>query len=816
MHSFTRWLTWSWRDLRGHWPRVVVIALIIALGTGAYAGLSSNAQWRLVSADHNYELLNMYDLRVRLASGSLVAEGSLSGQIAAMDHPEWVTAAEERLIIPTQVDASANGETILVRGAVIGVPVDAPGAPTVNAVYAGAGRALTSDDDGAPVALIERNFAMFYDLDDTQTIQLGGGHTIDVVGHGITPEYFMVQPEGELFFSQANYAAVFTSLATAQTVTGAEGMVNDLVVTLADGVDPDAAADELTAALAAGIPDVGTSIMHTVDDPTHTILYEDVENDQAFYNMLAAIIFLGAVAAAFNLTNRLVEQQRREIGIAMALGVPRAKIALRPMLVGVQIAVLGVAFGVAVGWLITLAMRDLLESFLPFAEFLTPFQTGLFTTAALIGFCVPLIATAIPVWRAVRVLPVDAIRTGHLASRGGGLAPLVQRIPLPGDSFSKMPFRNLVRAPRRSILTIVGIAAAISALVMIVGAIDSFVGAIDRGEIVATSGDPDRVIVDLNTVYPEDDPEIVAVTSVDGVAAAGPSLQVGGALVGEDTEFDVVFRFVDFNDDIFVPEASEGDVPGAGEVLLSTKAASDLGVGLGDTVILRHPQRQGLFAFTLVETPYTVSGIHDHPFRIYTYLPKEAEADMGLAGLANGVDITPGPGVSVGDLQRSLFASSSVVSVQRADSQATIIRDFLDSFIQVFQLFEGIVLLLAVLIAFNAAGIGVEERRREHATMFAYGVPRWKAVRIIVVESLTIGIFATALGIVGGLGLLWWFLYVLAPQSMPALGFNIVLEPASIALAVVIGVLAVGAAPLLTAPRRLRRMDIPSTLRVME
>ena len=33
------WLRWSWRDLRARWLQVVAIALIIALGTGVFAGL---------------------------------------------------------------------------------------------------------------------------------------------------------------------------------------------------------------------------------------------------------------------------------------------------------------------------------------------------------------------------------------------------------------------------------------------------------------------------------------------------------------------------------------------------------------------------------------------------------------------------------------------------------------------------------------------------------------------------------------------------------------------------------------------------------
>lgn len=37
------WLRWSWRDLRRRWLMVSAIALIIAIGTGVYAGFTSMA-----------------------------------------------------------------------------------------------------------------------------------------------------------------------------------------------------------------------------------------------------------------------------------------------------------------------------------------------------------------------------------------------------------------------------------------------------------------------------------------------------------------------------------------------------------------------------------------------------------------------------------------------------------------------------------------------------------------------------------------------------------------------------------------------------
>jgi putative ABC transport system permease protein len=63
--------------------------------------------------------------------------------------------------------------------------------------------------------------------------------------------------------------------------------------------------------------------------------------------------------------------------------------------------------------------------------------------------------------------------------------------------------------------------------------------------------------------------------------------------------------------------------------------------------------------------------------------------------------------------------------------------------------------------------------------------------------------------------LLSWLIGELLPTTLPHLEIVTALAGQTIAIAVVLGVVAVGLAPVLTV-RKLRRMDIPSTLRVVE
>jgi putative ABC transport system permease protein len=210
MGSLSLWLRWSWRDLRSRWVQVVVIALIIALGVGAYSGLTSTTKWRKATADNGYGVLNMYDLRVQLADDSAVDAGSMLAVVAAADTGGVITAAEERLQVPIQVSTVTPDGDVVVRGLVIGVPVENDG-PTVNSIHVDEGRPLDDNDRGEPTALIERNFALYYDLDGEGMLTLSGGREIAFVGHALTPEYFLVTSEGGGFFAQASFAAVFTS-----------------------------------------------------------------------------------------------------------------------------------------------------------------------------------------------------------------------------------------------------------------------------------------------------------------------------------------------------------------------------------------------------------------------------------------------------------------------------------------------------------------------------------------------------------------------------------------------------------------------------
>ena len=155
-------LRWAGRDLRRRWAQVLAIALIIAIGTGVYAGLGSTAKWRRESNDASFALVHMYDLRVTAAEGADAPAGQMAAVLATLPDPGMVATAEERFIADTQVDASTASRSILVPGRLVGMDLSG-GGPHINSTYVapGGGRVLSEADGGRPVVLVERNFADF-------------------------------------------------------------------------------------------------------------------------------------------------------------------------------------------------------------------------------------------------------------------------------------------------------------------------------------------------------------------------------------------------------------------------------------------------------------------------------------------------------------------------------------------------------------------------------------------------------------------------------------------------------------------------------
>ena len=810
-------LRWSLRDARRRWIQIVAIGFTLAIGIGLYAGLSSVTQWRLVSIDKSIEATRMYDLRATVSEGGDVPAGSLARIASGID---GIDGYNERLLFDTQVETTAGGEELLVHGRIVGMDVSGS-EPVVNDVYLIDDAARPASGTAIPQVLVNRSFATFWDLPPSGTLTVGGDIDVEYVGSAVSPEFFLII-EGNGSLGKSNLAVLFAPLAAAQDISGRTGTVNDLVLTLEPGADAAAVTEQLIEA-AASQQGVLLDVLTREETPSFIGLTGSPEIDQGIYNAISLLLFVGAAFAALNFSARMVEAQRREIGNSMAVGERPRSIVIRPLLIGLQIGIIGMILGVAVGYAIAFQTVSVVQEVAWLPIFEQPFQSGIYAQAMALGFAVPVLAVLWPVLRAVRVKPVDAIRSSHLASRGGSLGPIISRIPLPGRSLERMPFRNLMRAPRRTFLTLLTFTMSLAIMFAMLGLGSTFTATLDDGNEELLGGNPDRFIVQLDSFYPVNGPQVTDVLTDPTVQLGEPAMVLGANVaaaaaddVADPIRLDLAVRFVDFGSTVWTPTATQGSLsPRSPGIVLADKAARDFGVGVGDEVVVTHPALvDGAFTYSTRTVP--VAAIHPHPLRLNAYMDISQASTWGFGGLANIVTGVPADGSTLNDVKRALFGSGTGVAlVQGLNETFQSLEDSLEQSSSVFLITRIFVIFLVMLIAFNTANINVDERSRDHATMFAYGIPVRRVIANLSVEGLLLGVVAVVLGGLFGYALLLWMALFQMPTAVPDVGMIVSVRWWEMAASFIVALAAIALAPVFPG-RKLKNMFIPGQLRVME
>ena len=199
---------------------------------------------------------------------------------------------------------------------------------------------------------------------------------------------------------------------------------------------------------------------------------------------------------------------------------------------------------------------------------------------------------------------------------------------------------------------------------------------------------------------------------------------------------------------------------------------------------------------------YTLSGIGRFgsgiplggaSFALFT-LP-EAQAITGKVGELDNIDVEASSGVSPDELSTRINAvlpqdAEAKTGAEDAAQQSADIKEgfgFLTTFLLVF---AGISVFVGAFLIFNTFSITVAQRTREFGMLRTLGASSRQVLTTVISEALLLGIIASALGIVAGLGFV-----ALVTGAFKAIGFElpqsgIVLTADSIIVPLIVGIVA--------------------------
>jgi putative ABC transport system permease protein len=713
-----------------------------------------------------------------------------------------------------------------------GKPIQPGGAPTIAASVGDArlsgdfsyreGRAPVGGGEVAIDAATAKK-AGFQLGDPVDVLDQGGRRTftmVGVVGFGKTDSLL-----------GATLAAF--DLPTAQDVVGKPGKVDEVDVKAVDGVTATQLRDRIAAALPADVEAV-TGAQVAADGSA--AVRDALGIFTKVLLVFAGVSLLVGSFVIWNTFNVLVAQRRREVALLRAVGATR-----RQVLSGVLVeaALVGLVAG-AIGLLSGVGLAAGIRSLLKVAGIEIPttspaIETRTVAAAFAVGLVVTMVAAVAPAWSATRVAPMEALRDAVRGTIGigrarrtlgwtllvvgaGGLTwvtvagnlrwwtviatlvafaglvvvgpVLAQRTAQLADRGTRgqgwrLAARNVARNPRRAASTALALTIGLTVVVAVAVTAASMRASVSDA---VAGGNRSDLILQPAGVGAGMSPSIADLLRTRSDLSHVVEFRESSARV---EGRDVLLTGVDTRglEDVIDLGIETGglDALTPGHVLLSSEAAADLGVGVGDAVRLTYPETGGrdvVVAGTfskgmLINASYIVP-LTDYAANVTAHLDaaimlkKSAAADAAELKAAVKSSLRDFPNVTVSDPEELT-----------ADAQQSVN--------QLLGLVTALLLLavvVAVLGIVNTLALSVVERRRELGLMRAVGATRRQVRSTVRRESVLMSLLGGLTGITLGTGAGVALSRALVAEGLTTVAVPVVTLAVYLVVATAVGILA--------------------------
>src|SRR6516164_2824211 len=307
---------------------------------------------------------------------------------------------------------------------------------------------------------------------------------------------------------------------------------------------------------------------------------------------------------------------------------------------------------------------------------------------------------------------------------------------------------------------------------------------------------------------------LATVRAVKGVRAAEPQQLGVAVVVGRNG------KLLDANPNLSVPLALgwqdtpalnpmtlvSGHGPRAPNEIVIERASAKKGhFGVGDTVYVVDPAGS---------QPYRIAGVatyggadNDAGAQVVAFTQETASRVIGTPGRYSAIEVVAAPGYSQQQVAANIRAAihepgTEVITGTQAAAEAR--RDTGASlrFVNIFLLtFAIVALVVGSFVIYNTFTITVAQRTKETALLRAIGAKRRQVMRSIRLEALLTGVFASTAGVILGIGLAQGLRLVLSAFGMELPSGSAVIEPRTVVVSMVTGIVVTVAAAWLPARR---------------
>jgi putative ABC transport system permease protein len=801
------------RDLASLRGQALAISLVVACGVASFVSMRSTYRSLLLSQSAYYAEYRFADVFAQLKR----APERVAARIQAVS---GVAAVETRVVQEVTLDVPGLAEPAV--GRLVSIP-EHPGA-MLNGLFLRQGR--YPEFGRSEEVLISEAFAEANGLKaggHVDAILNGKWKRLRIVGIALSPEYIYAVRGGSILPDNRRFGILWMNRRAIAPAFDMDGAFNDVALVLARGaVEADVIA-ELDRLLE---PYGCLGAYGRAEQVSHTFISDEIKQNRVSSNIVPAVFLVLAVFLLQVSLTRLIGMHRARIALLKAFGYSDLSVGMHYAWLALLMVAGGVAFGVLLGLWVGSAVTALYQQFYRFPVLRYESGAGLLLFAIVLPAVAAVIGAIEAVRRALALPPAEAMKPEPPAAFHQGLMDrlgLQRLLSFP----ARMIARNIVRRPRRALLSIVAISCGTALLMVGWFFYDSFRYVMDLQ--FQTIEREDLTVAFHN---PRAEPALYALEHLPGVIRAEPfrnvpvRLRYGYrsrrlAILGIEpgsTLRRLLTRESAPDDGSLISRlawlraASLGDrllpveLPADG-LVLSEKLAEILGASPGDELTV-----DVLEGARPVRT-VVLSGVVDEPLGLGAYMNLDALNRLMREGTAiSGAELLADP-ERLPQLYTVLKRTPLVSGVSIREAA---IKSFEDILAQSFKISTNVLIVFACVIAvatiYNGATIALSERANELASLRVLGFTHGEIRGILLGEQVALTFAAIPLGLVLGYvtcailsGLLETDLYRLPlVLARPTYAWSVLV----IAGATVLSALLVN--------RRLRRLDLLAVLKGRE
>lgn len=513
-------------------------------------------------------------------------------------------------------------------------------------------------------------------------------------------------------------------------------------------------------------------------DRNTNVGYVCLKNDsgvvKGIANVFPVFFFLVAALICMTTMNRMVEEQRTQIGVLKALGFSEGKIMGKYLFYSGSAAISGTLIGYVLGIhffpLVIITAYGIVYK-----------MGGIYYVSdlplALVSLTVAVLCSVGTTWlschKELKEVAADLMRP---KAPKAGKRVFLEYVPFIWKRLKflqKVSVRNIVRYKKRFFMMVIGISGCTALLVMGFGVRDSVVAVADQQYEEIQLYDIGVTLKDGKMPGEADLKSLDSVLEKEN-AAGMYAMEKTIDLVTDKGTKSINMVAVENPDEVgdFISLHTKKQEPIAypkeGEAVLSKKVAETYGVKKGDTILLRDSDNN--------EMHLKVTGICENHIYNYVYIAAESyEKQIGDVVFKN-VYVSLPDASDIHEVSAALMKADGVTAV-------TVNSDMLNRISQMMSCMNYIVIViiicagaLAFIVLYNLNNINITERVREIATIKVLGFYPKETASYVFRENMVLTAIGCGLGLILGK---WFHRFVMGEIQIDMVSFNVQINAVS-------------------------------------